>query len=87
MITARRFGHRYPWADWLDGRTVILTRGVHFTIEPFSLAQLAMRMVRARGLRGKRTVRVEGASVRIGPKEPRRATTRKADAARPAPAP
>jgi hypothetical protein len=34
---------KYPWHDWLDGRVVVLTKGVHFACSPRRLAITAWK--------------------------------------------
>lgn len=41
---------KYPWAQWLDGRAKVLTRGKDFDATTTSMRQMVLQMARARGL-------------------------------------
>lgn len=62
-------GHRYPWDDWLVGRTRVLRRGVEFDCEPASMGIIVRLAAKRRGVRGRYVVSVAGDEVIITPKD------------------
>ena len=67
---AKRFGHRYPWDDWLaliEERPLTLLRGREFSIQPYAMVQLTYRAARMRGLLV--SVSLEGDQLTIKPRE------------------
>lgn len=53
----------YPWAQWLDGRTWELVRGVDFDCAPASFQRNAYRAARRRG--GGLATRIVGDRVQL----------------------
>jgi len=59
----QRWRGKYPWDEWLDGRTRLLASGADFTCLVDSLVQQASRTASRRGLRI--VYRVTGEGVRL----------------------
>lgn len=91
--TAELHGNRYPWDDWIARPLpLVLRRGVDYSdhVKSSSMGVMLRLQIIKRGLY--RTICVTDDAVTMGPKTDfrgakRRATTRKTDAGRPAPAP
>lgn len=45
---AKKFGRRYPWADWFSKKKVILKRHRDYSCQSYIMAQMARNVARSR---------------------------------------